>query len=85
MSSVHVLYNGRNETYDFTDVFNDRRRELLGLADGEITVGQLTEAQVKRAMSDMLDVNQNEFSDHYVELNSKTGNVTLRPNSGFGF
>ena len=85
MSSVHVVISGRNETIDFTDLFTAGRRELVGLpADGDISIQDITEAQVKHALTDYFDVPEAELRDHYVELNSGTGNVTVRPDAKFG-
>lgn len=85
MATVHVVLAGRNETLDFDQVFTPQRLAAIGMPDGAVaSVENLTEGQVKAALAQFFDINPNEIRDHYVELNSKTGNITVRPNSGWG-
>lgn len=85
MSTVHVVYDGRNEDIDLESLFPSERLTAIGVAEGtEISVGNLTEQQVKTALAQYYDVGANEFEDHYVELNSRTNNATVRPNTTFG-
>jgi hypothetical protein len=84
MAGVHVVYNGRNEDITFEQLFTPERRAGVGIADGIVlSSSNVTEDQVKRALSQYYDVGVGEFDDHFVELNPN-GNVTVRPNTPFG-
>ena len=84
MATVHVLYNGKTEDLSFEQLFPEERRLATGITrEGEVTGANLTEAQVKSALSQYYDVGQAEFQDHFVEINPN-GNVTVRPNTTFG-
>jgi hypothetical protein len=84
MAGVHVVYNGRNEDIAFEQLFTPERRAGVGIADGIVlSSSNVTEDQVKRALSQYYDVGVGEFDDHFVELNPN-GNVTVRPNTPFG-
>lgn len=87
MSSVHVIYSGRNEDITFDQLFTPERRASVGIADGNepvmLSSSNVTESQVKQALSQYYDVGAGEFQDHFVELNPN-GNVTVRPNTPFG-
>ena len=84
MAQVHVVYDGRNEDLEMGDVFRTDRLAALGIAEGtELSSRNVTETQVKNALSQYYDVAVSEFQDHYVELNPN-GNVTVRPNTKFG-
>lgn len=78
MSQIHVIYNGNNDI-EFTDVFRqDRTPEIQNPQPNTVT-----HEQIKRALSIYFDVNQNEFDDHYIEINPN-GNITVRPNAKWG-
>jgi hypothetical protein len=84
MADVHVVYNGRNDDLSFDQLFTPERRAGVGVAEGlVITSSNVTEDQVKRALSQYYDVGVGEFQDHFVELNPN-GNVTVRPSTPFG-
>ena len=84
MSGVHVIYNGRNEDLPFEQLFTPERMASVGIAEGTvISSSNITEDQVKHALSQYYDVGVGEFVDHFVELNPN-GNVTVRPNTPFG-
>ena len=84
MSDVHVVYNGRNDDLTFDQLFTPERRASTGVQEGlVITSSNVTEDQVKRALSQYYDVGVGEFQDHFVELNPN-GNVTVRPSTPFG-
>ena len=85
MSSVHVVFGGRNEALDFAEVFTAERLTAVGFPAGqEPSVSNLTESQVKTALSRYFDVGTEQFQPLYVELNSDTGNITVRPDAKFG-
>ena len=84
MSQVHVLYDGRTQDLDFDDLFTPDRKASLGFAeDAEITSKELSNNQVKAALSQHFDVGPDEFRDHFVEINPN-GNITVRPSTPFG-
>jgi predicted nucleotidyltransferase len=84
MADVHVVYNGRNDDLSFDQLFTPERRASTGVAEGlVISSSNVTEDQVKRALSQYYDVGVGEFQDHFVELNPN-GNVTVRPSTPFG-
>jgi hypothetical protein len=84
MSDVHVVYNGRNDDLTFDQVFTPERRVSVGIAEGTVlSSSNVTEDQMKRALSQYYDVGVGEFNDHFVELNPN-GNVTVRPSTPFG-
>ena len=84
MSGVHVVYNGRNDDLTFDQVFTPERRASVGIAEGTVlSSSNVTEDQMKRALSQYYDVGVGEFNDHFVELNPN-GNVTVRPSTPFG-
>lgn len=85
MATVHVVYNGRNETLELETVFPQERLGAIGIPEGtEVTVGNLSENNVKTALAQHFDVGVDVFEDHYVEINPKTSNITVRPNTTFG-
>ncbi|MDD5649837.1 MAG: hypothetical protein PHF86_05355 [Candidatus Nanoarchaeia archaeon] len=81
MSTIHVVYGGRNEDLEFDEVFRPDRHEALGVTNPEPR--NMTPEIVKRALANHYDVNQNEFEAHFVEINSN-GNITVRPNARWG-
>lgn len=84
MADVHVVYNGRNDDLTFDQVFTPERRASVGIAEGTVlSSSNVTEDQMKRALSQYYDVGVGEFNDHFVELNPN-GNVTVRPSTPFG-
>jgi len=84
VGKVHVVYDGRTEDYTFEDLFPQDRFANIGIAAGTIPSSTtLTADQVKMALAQHLDVGIGEFADHFVETNPN-GNITVRPNSGFG-
>jgi len=84
MAKVHVVYNGRNDDLTFEEVFPQDRFANIGIPEGTVpSTATLTSDQVKTALAQHYDVGLGEFADHFVEMNPN-GNVTVRPNSGFG-
>lgn len=84
MSTVHVLYKGRTEDLEFEQVFPVGRFQAIGIPEGTtVSASNLTEGQIKAALSQHFDVGLGEFEDHYVEINPN-GNVTVRPNTTYG-
>jgi hypothetical protein len=84
MSTIHVVYGGRNEDLEFDQVFRSDRLQTLGLSEGQIAApNNITNEQVKRALANHYDVDQSEFEAHYVE-NNPNGNITVRPNAKWG-
>lgn len=85
MATVHVVFGGRNETLDFAEVFTPERLAAIGFPEGQPpTVSNLTEGQVKTALSRYFDVDSQQLQAHFVELNSDTGNITVRPGAKWG-
>lgn len=85
MAAIHVVYDGRNEDLELEAVFPQERLAAIGVPEGtEITVGNLTETQVKTALAQHFDVGIDAFQDHYVEINPKSSSITVRPNTTFG-
>lgn len=85
MSSVHVMYNGETHDLTFEDLFPADRLEQIGIPTGtEVSAENVTQAQVKTALSQHFDVGLGEFNDHFIEINPKTGNVTVRPEANLG-
>lgn len=82
MSTIHVVYNGRNEDLEFDHVFRQDRLETLGVQQNP-THNSITQDQVKRALANHYDVDIEEFEAHYVEINPN-GNITVRPNAKWG-
>ena len=81
---VHVVYNGRNEDLNFEELFPQERFANIGIPAGTTpSAASLTSDQVKTALAQHYDVGLGEFNDHFVEHNPN-GNITVRPNSGFG-
>lgn len=84
MSTVHVVYDGRNQDLDLNEIFPEDRLESIGVAPGtDINSGNLTEQQVRVAVAQHYDIALEDLSDHYVEF-SPNGNITVRPNTTFG-
>ena len=84
MSSIHVIYNGRNDDIGMEQLFTEDRREVIGLAEGTALVASnLVEGQIKQALALYYDVGVGEFGDHFVEINPN-GNITVRPSTPFG-
>jgi len=82
MSTIHVVYGGRNEDLQFDEVFREDRLEALGVPRNS-TSSSVSHAQIKRALADHYDVDADEFEAHYVEINPN-GNITVRPNAKWG-
>jgi len=82
MSTVHVVYGGRNEDVEFAEIFREDRVAAIGLT--QANPSSLNQQQIKSALANFYDVGVEEFSDHYVEV-SPNGNITVRPNAKFGF
>jgi predicted nucleotidyltransferase len=84
VADVHVVYNGRNQDISFEDLFTAERRAAVGIAgDQALDSSNVTESQLKQALSQYFDVGVGEFNDHFVELNPNK-NATVRPNTPFG-
>jgi len=84
VGKVHVVYDGRTEDFTFEELFPQDRFTNIGIAAGTIpSAATLTADQVKMALAQHFDVGIGNFSDHFVE-NNPNGNITVRPNSGFG-
>jgi hypothetical protein len=85
MADIHVMYKGRTEDLDYGTLFPQERLAAIGITEGtEISAATVTEAQVKTALAQHFDVGRDEFADHFVELNSKTNTITIRPDTPFG-
>ena len=85
MASVHVVYRNENHTIDFEEMFPEERYQAIGISEGqEVTPATITEAQVKAAVAQHFEVGIGEFEDHFVEINSSTSNITVRPEASFG-
>lgn len=82
MSTIHVVYGGKNETHEFNDVFRSDWLPTLGIT-GTPTPSSLTQSQIRQALANFYDVNVNEFADHFIETNPN-GNITVRPNAKWG-
>jgi hypothetical protein len=80
MSIIHVAFSGRNEDLEFDEVFRSDRLVTLGLQNA--TPNSITHTQIKQALANHYDVDQNEFEAHFVEINPN-GNITVRPNAKF--
>ena len=82
---VHVVYNGRTQDLTMEQVFPQGRLANIGVAEGtEVSAATLNAQQVKTALAQFFDVGLGEFNDHYVDFNTKAGNITVRPNTEFG-
>lgn len=82
-AEVHVIYKNQR-TYPFNEVFTPERLVSFGFPAGAtVTASQLTEDQVRTALSQKYDVPLSEFADHFVEVNAN-GNITVRPNAEWG-
>jgi hypothetical protein len=81
MSTIHVAFGGRNEDLEFDEVFRPDRLTTLELQNA--TPNSITHTQIKQALANHYDVDQQEFEAHYVEINPN-GNITVRPNAKFG-
>lgn len=84
MSTVHVMFRGTQEDFDFNILFSKERQSLLGInTDTDLTPQNITINQVKMALAQNYDVGLTEFEDHYVDI-GKNGNITVRANTPFG-
>ena len=84
MAKIHVVYDGRTQDLEFTELFPRDRYEALGIEGREeVSVETVNQQQVKTALAQHFDVGIDEFEDHYVEMNPN-GNITVRPNTTFG-
>lgn len=84
MSDVHVMYRGRQDDFDFTDLFSEDRYEALGIVPGtNVTSQSVSTDQIKMALAQKYDVGTGEFADHHIEV-AKNGNITVRANTPFG-
>lgn len=82
MSTIHVVYGGRNETLQFNDVFREDWLDRLGISQNPVPTN-LSHSQIKQALANFYDINVNEFEAHFVEINPN-GNITVRPNAKWG-
>lgn len=81
---IHVVYDGRNEDFSFSDLFPQDRLVNIGIAAGtDVNANTLTQENVRTALAQHYDVGLNEFEDHYIEF-AANGNITVRPNTTFG-
>jgi len=88
---IHVVYDGRNEDFSFSDLFPQDRLVNIGIAAGtDVNANTLTQENVRTALAQHYDVGLNEFEDHYIEFEdhyiefAANGNITVRPNTTFG-
>lgn len=83
MAKIHVIYNGTND-FTLEEIFPEERFANIGIPEGTVpSTSTLNSDQVKTALAQHFDVGLGEFADHFVEMNPN-GNITVRPNSGFG-
>lgn len=84
MSTVHVMFRGSQDDFDFNILFSRERLSLIGYnSDVEINPNNVTADQIKMALAQNYDVGITEFQDHYIDIN-KNGNITVRANTPFG-
>lgn len=84
MSTVHVMFRGSQEDFDFDILFSRERLSLIGFnSNTPINPNNVTVDQVKMALAQNYDVGITEFQDHHVDI-SKNGNITVRANTPFG-
>lgn len=84
MSTVHVLYDGSSHDFDFSDIINPETAETLGISSStELTPSNITEAQMKAAVSMHMDIAPGSFNSYTVSF-EKNGNITVRPEAVFG-
>jgi hypothetical protein len=84
MSDIHVMFRGRQDDFDFGELFPAERYEALGIADGtDVTSRSVSDTQIRMALAQKYDVGTNEFADHKIETSSN-GNITVRANTPFG-
>ena len=83
--SVHITYQNAGHSVEFEDLFPESRYTAIGIAEGqEVSPSTVSESQVKTACAQYFEVGLGEFEAHYVEINSSTGNITVRPDASFG-
>jgi len=84
MATVHVKFRNQSQDFDLTTLFPQGRLQALGVAEGAAdNVQDLSDTQIKTAVSDHLDVALSEFSDYTIERHAN-GNATVRPDAEFG-
>ncbi len=84
MSEVHILYRGQTHDIDLENLIPPEDRAGLGIAeDAELTSGNLTGDQIKRALANHFDQPLSEFEELIVDFH-KTHDITVRPNAEFG-
>jgi hypothetical protein len=82
MSTIHVLYDGNNRDFDFSDVINPETAAQVGIPVGA-TSSNITEAQMKTAVARHMDISR-DLLETYTVAFEKNGNVTVRPEATFG-
>lgn len=80
---LHILYDGRSEDLEFSQLIPEQRRDVLGLTSNQNDFRSLSQDQIKTALADHFDKAVSEFEELVVEYH-KNGNVTVRPNGVFG-
>jgi hypothetical protein len=78
---VHVVYQGRGRDLEFGTIFSNSSRASMG--EGNITVDNVTETQMRRALANHFDVRIDEFNDHVVEK-MENGDISVHPSPTFG-
>lgn len=83
MTMIRVVYGGRNEDLEFDQVFREDRLSSLGLTTMP-DIGSISADTIRRALTYYYDVDEEEFSSHFIEINQQTHNITVRPNAKWG-
>ena len=79
---LHILYDGRSEDLEFSDLIPEQRREALGLTPNQTDFRSLNQDQIKTALANHFDKAVSEFDELVIEYH-KNGNVTVRPDATF--